>query len=169
MLKSILIAAALSITFSAAAQQENQEKIKPKVLTVEQEAQLKVDQMAAELPLTDKQVKKLFKFFKSDVKYRRENFGPRPEFDGERPHGRPPGGRPPQGLGPGGFPGGRPPQGMGPGQRPPMGGDIDPEEIEEYNQKQEKKLKKILGEDLYNQWRSTHPMEVPKLPEIELQ
>lgn len=32
--------------------------------------------------------------------------------------------------------------------------------------KQEKKLKKILGQDLYSQWRSRHPMDAPKLPDL---
>ena len=50
-----------------------------------------------------------------------------------------------------------------------MGGEVDIEEIEKYNQKQETKLKKILGDDLYTQWRSNHPMKTPKLPEIKLQ
>lgn len=50
-----------------------------------------------------------------------------------------------------------------------MGGPVDIEEIEKYNLKQEKKLEKILGNELYTQWRSAHPMEKPKLPEIELQ
>ena len=110
--KSFLIAAALTITLSAAAQPDQRphhpghhgEGVPPQPLTVEQEAQFKVDQMASELPLTDKQVKKLLKFCKSDIKYRRENFsfegGPRPDFQGERPQGAPPGGRP-QGGGPG--------------------------------------------------------------------
>ena len=188
--KTILIAAALAITFTAAAQPGSQKKafpgapganFQPKQLTVEEEAQIKVDQMSAELPLTEKQVKKFLKFYKNDIEYRRENFqiggGPRPYFKGERPQGPPAGGRPPQGMGQGGFPGGGPGgfpgggPGMGPqGGRPPMmGAPADVEEIEKYNQKQEKKLKKILGEDLYNQWRSRHPMEAPKLPEIELQ
>ena len=172
--KTILLAAALAITLSAAAQPGNQTP--PKHLTVEQEAQLKVDHMASELPLTDKQVKKLLKFYKSDIQYRRENFeftgGPRPDFQGERPQGPPPGGRPPQGMGqggPGGFPGGGP--GMGPqgGFPPQMDKGVDFEEIEKYNLKQEKKLKKILGDNLYTQWRSVHPIEKPKLPEIEIQ
>ena len=50
-----------------------------------------------------------------------------------------------------------------------MGGEFDIEAIQQYNQKQEKKLQKFLGDDLYTQWRSTHPMETPKLPEIKLQ
>ncbi len=50
-----------------------------------------------------------------------------------------------------------------------IGGEVDIEEIEKYNQRQEKKLKKILGDDLYTQWRSSHPMEAPKLPEIKFE
>ena len=42
--------------------------------TVEQEAQMKTDQIAAELGLDEKQIKKVYKFFKSDIQYRRENF-----------------------------------------------------------------------------------------------
>ena len=49
------------------------------------------------------------------------------------------------------------------------GGDVNIETIEKYNAKQEKKLKKILGDDLYNQWRAKHPQERPKLPDVELQ
>lgn len=110
-------------------------------MSVAQLAQLKVDQMAAELPLTEKQVKKLYNYYKNDIEYRRNNL---------------PGG---------GFPSGGP--GMGPGGRPPFpDGVIDPEELERYNQKQEKKLKKILGEDLYAQWRAAHPQEAPKLPDL---
>lgn len=48
-----------------------------------------------------------------------------------------------------------------------MGDQVDFEELEKYNQKQEKKLKKILGDDLYTQWRASHPMERRKLPEAE--
>ena len=33
-------------------------------------------------------------------------------------------------------------------------------------EKQVKKLKKILGEDLYAQWRAAHPQEAPKLPDL---
>ena len=86
--------------------------------SVEQEAQMRVDQMSAEMPLTDKQVKKLLKFYKKDIKYRRENFqmagGPRPE-GGQRPGGQ-------DGRGPGGGPGGN--RGGQGGMRPgnPPGG-----------------------------------------------
>ena len=181
-----LIAASLAICLSAAAQpggqnpgpkdhQRGPEKARP---TVEQEAQMRVDEMAAELPLTDKQVKKLYKYYKKDIQYRRDHFeagagfpkgfpggpggfpggpsGQRPDLQGGRPEDFP-------GSGPGGqrpdFQGGRPPM---------MGEAPDMEEIEKYNAKQEKKLKKILGDDLYAQWRAKHPQERPKLPDVEL-
>jgi len=159
--------------------------------TVEQEAQMRVDQMAAELPLTQKQVKKLLAYYKKDIQYRRDNFqmgrGPRPD-GGERPdnngqsspgmgQGRPPQGG--QGMGPGsgrgpGMGQGRPPQG-GQGMEsgtPPSGRpeiqDVDLEELEKYNLKQDKKLRRIIGEDNFTQWRSSHPHEIPELPEINL-
>ncbi len=176
MKKIYLVAAALTIMLGAAAQPN-----RPQELTVEEAAQLRVDQMSDELPLTQKQEKKLLKFYKKDIQYRRDNFqtgnGPRPDSAGGRPQGMPQGGgRSPQGMGQGmgpggsqgGFPGGGP--GMGPqGGRPQVtGDDIDFEKLDKYNQKQEKKLKKILGDDLYSQWRSSHPMEVPGLPEPQL-
>lgn len=82
------------------------------------------------------------------------------------------GGMPPQGGmggGPeGGFSGGMPPQGGqrpegGPGMGP--GGDIV---TEEYLEKQDKKLKKILTEDQYNKWRAKHPAEYMELPPMEM-
>ena len=65
--------------------------------SVEQEAQMRVDQMSAEMPLTDKQAKKLLKFYKKDIKYRRENF---------QMAGGPGGNRGGQGMRPGNPPGG---------------------------------------------------------------
>ena len=109
---------------------------------------------------------------------RRENFqggghGPRPEAgqgqggprgpQGGMRHGGGPGmGGPGGGMGPGGNrPGGGP--GMRPGGqggRPPMeNAEVDFEKLEKYNAKQEKKLQKILGNDLYTQWRTRHPQE----------
>lgn len=192
MKKTLLIAAAMTIMLSAAAQptgsqkQRSREQFQPKELTVEEEAQHRVDRMSQELPLTQKQVKKLLKFYKKDIQYRRNNFqegnGQRPDFNGERPQGMqqgnrpegmPQGGeRPSQGMRPdgsqGGFPGGGP--GMGPqGSRPQMkGDDVDIEKFEKYNQKQEKKLKKILGDNLYEQWRSKHSKEALQMPEPKL-
>ena len=185
-----LIAACLAISATMAAQPKGQEPRQKdrghrQQMTVQQEAQMRVDAMAAELPLTEKQVKKLVKFYKNDIEYRRENFGggrgPRPE--GMEGHGGPQGGR--GGMRPGGGPGmGGPGGGMGPGNghsgggpgmrpdvqgdRPPMGGEVDFEKMEKYNQKQEKKLHKILGDELYARWCSSHPAEAPKLPDIEL-
>jgi len=161
------------ITLSAAAQPGGHpkhdhpgpfgENVQPKQLTVEEEAQWKVDQMTSELQLTDKQVKKLLKFHKKDIQYRRDNFelagGPRPGFQGERPQLPPQGQRPPQGdVRNGGFPGGGPGVGGPKGGFPPQmdGKKMDFEKIEKYNLKQEKKLKKILGDELYTQWQSSH-------------
>lgn len=191
-----LIAASLAICVGAAAQPSGQEPGKHQgqhhgqkpQLTVEQETQLRVDEMSAELPLTAKQVKKLTKFYKKDIQYRRENFqggghGPRPEAGqgqggprgpqgGMRQGGGPGMGGPGGGMGPGGNrPGGGP--GMRPdgqGGRPPMGNaEVDFEKLEKYNAKQEKKLQKILGTDLYTQWRTRHPQEPPKLPDLQIQ
>lgn len=177
MKRIILITAALAIGLAAAAQPGNQKKAYPgkpgekiQPLTVEQEAQMKVDQMTSELVLTPKQVKKLTSYFKKDITYRRENF---PMAGGRGPKGLPPGGGPqggrPQGMGPGGHPGGGPGMRLdGQGGRPPqMDSEIDFEKLDKYNQKQEKKLRKILGEDNYSLWRSKHPMESPKLPDVE--
>ena len=66
---------------------------------------------------------------------------------------------------PEGGPGMRP---DGQGGRPPMdNAEIDFEQVEKYNAKQEKKLRKILGEPLYSQWRSRHPQEYPGLPDLQ--
>ena len=46
--------------------------------------------------------------------------------------------------------------------------EIDYEKLDKYNAKQEKKLRKILGESLYTQWRSAHPQEQPRLPDLQL-
>lgn len=177
-----LIAASLAFCLSAAAQpadgQQGPKELKHKQLTVEQEAQMRTDQMSSELTLTEKQVKKLYKYHKKDVKYRRDNFERKDPFANGFPGG--PGGQRPDfkggqggpGMGPGGFPGGGP-SGQRPdfqGGRPPMmGGEADFEAQEKYNAKQDKKLRKILGDDLHRQWRTKHPQERPKLPDVELQ
>ena len=175
MKRMILMAAGLAMMLSAAAQpsgerpqmpERPQMKERP---TVEQEAQMKTDQMAAELGLDEKQIKKVYKFFKSDIQYRRENFefggGPRP--DGNFP-------APPSGVRPGGqggFPGGGP--GMRPGNppsgMPDFGGEVDYEELEKYNAKQDKKLRKIIGDENFEKWRAAHPQELPKMPDLELE
>lgn len=129
---------------------------------------MKTDQMTAELGLNEKQIKKVFKFFKNDIQYRRENFvfgGPRPDGNFPAP---PSGGRP---GGEGGFPGGGP--GMRPGNppsgMPAFGGEVDYEALEKYNTKQDKKLRKIIGDENFEKWRAAHPQELPKMPELELE
>jgi len=176
MKRMMIFAVGALIAFSAAAQPGDGKGTKH-ALTIEQRAQRQTDQMAKELVLTEKQVKKLYNFNLKDIKYRQENFGggrperpegkPQGEFKGQKPQGRPEmgEGRPEKGEGhPGmgqGHHGGRPPQ-MG-----SMSED-DLEAMEKYNQKQEKKLRKILGEDNYAKWRSAHPMKGQELPEPEL-
>ncbi len=178
-----LFAASLAIAISAAAQPsgltpENDGAGRPRMKqlpTIEQEARMRVEEMSAEIPLTDKQVKKLLKFYEKDVKYRRENFQ---MAGGPRPEGRPEGGQRPEGQGgrgPGmgqGRPQGGPGMGMGPGNPPggdhPMGQEADFEELEKYNLKQDKKLCKIIGEENFAKWRSSHPHDAPKLPDPEL-
>lgn len=150
--------------------------------TVLQEAQALTDRMAAELGLTEKQVKQVLNFYKSDIKYRRESFesgGPRPDGGFPAPpsgdfHGKggfPAGGSggmrpsgPPPGGGHGGMRSGNPPSG-----RPSFAQEIDYEALEKYNAKQDKKLRKIIGDENFEKWRAAHPQEVPQLPELEIQ
>ena len=145
MKKILLIAASLGIVLSAAAQPDNQKKAYPgkpsdkhqeENLTVEERAQKRVDMMSQELNLTDKQKGKLNDFFVKDFNYRRENFkhpeGPRPEFKGEH--------------------------GGGHGHHHPQMSREDMQKMQKYSIKQEKKLKKIIGDENYSKWRSSHPI-----------
>ena len=73
-------------------------------------------------------------------------------------------------MGPGGpRPGaGGPGPGMRPGNPPfqmPAFGEIDYEELEKYNAKQDKKLRKIIGDENFERWRAAHPQRPPKMPE----
>lgn len=174
-----ILFAGLAFSFAAAAQPtdrisgEGHPAGTHKMMTVQQEAQMRVDAMTAELPLSTKQVKKLTKFYKKDIQYRRDNFqmkggAPRPIAsngqNAQRPNhqGGPGMGHGGPGMGQGGH-------GMGPGMgRPSFSGDseVDYDTIIKYNAKQEKKLKKILGSNLYSQWRSSHPKEKLDLPKI---
>lgn len=198
MKRLILLAAGLAIVLSAVAQPRGdrpgngerpqgdlpQMKERP---TVEQEAQMRTDRLAAEIPLTDKQVKKVYKYFKQDIQYRRDNFeaaGPRPDGNFPAPpsggfpdKGKFPGGGPggPGGMGPGGSrPSGGPgggPGGMRPGNPPagmPFGQEVDLDALEKYNARQDKKLRKILGDEYFEQWRARHSQELPKMPDLEL-
>ena len=58
---------------------------------------------------------------------------------------------------------GNPPSG-----RPPFAQEIDYEALEKYNAKQDKKLRKIIGDENFEKWSTAHPREVPKLPELEI-
>lgn len=73
-----------------------------------------------------------------------------------QPSGQRPG---PGGSGSGMRPG-NPPSGM-----PAFGGEIDYEELEKYNAKQDKKLRKIIGDENFERWRAAHPHEIPKMPD----
>ena len=183
MKRTILMAAGLAMMLSAAAQPRGEKPTfyeRPQMkerLTVEKEAKMKTDRMASELKLDEKQIKKVKKFLKKDIEYRRENF----EFGGPRPEGNfpaPPSGsrggfpgRAPGGMGHGGgFPGGGP--GMRPGNPPsgkPTIKEIDYEGVEKYNAKQDKKLRKIIGDENFVKWRAAHPQEAPKMPELEVE
>lgn len=133
MKKLVLMAAAMLVALGAAAQPGHQHKAKPvkmgqhKERTIDDAAQHRVDQMAAELPLTDKQVKQLQKYYKKDLKQRQK----RHKAVEEGSH------------------------------HPSIG---KSREMEKYQQKQEKKLRKILGDDLHDQWRANHPAGHRELP-----
>ncbi|MGN0194984.1 MAG: hypothetical protein ACI4AE_00830 [Candidatus Cryptobacteroides sp.] len=163
-----------------------------KDMTPEEKAARISDQMRKELGISDKQYKKVYKLFLKDEKALAEQAeqrpGPQgmpgevrpqggkqeggsgqggPEFGG---HGGAMGGHGGPGSGFGGPQGGRqrgghggPEMGLGP-QGPEFHGGSDVFS-EEYIEKREKKLRKILKDDLYNKWRERHPIEMPPLPE----
>ncbi len=185
MKRIVLLAATMAISLAAMAQSSGQvrpdnrnDQRQPSARpSVEQEAQMRVEQMAAEFPLTQKQVKKLLKFYKKDIQYRRDNFqmhgGPRPD-GGQRPGNN--GQRGPE-MGREQRPHGNPGMGAGNGHRPgmeagtppsrrPDNQNVDFEEIEKYNLKQDKKLRKIIGDDNFTRWRASHPNEMPQLPQL---
>ncbi|MGM9748271.1 MAG: hypothetical protein ACI3ZN_05690 [Candidatus Cryptobacteroides sp.] len=155
-------------------------------LSPEEKAKNTADRMKKEIGITEKQYKKVYKLFLAEEKTlaeQREERGPQGGFGGPGmggPHGSFEGGRGgfggpgmggPQG-GRGGFGGpqgghGGPGMGEGPqGQRPEFGRPgPDAGLSDEYIEKREKKLKKILKEDKYQQWREKHPVEYAPLPE----
>jgi len=157
--------------------QNGERPARPEMKSPEEIAKMKSDMMKRELSLTDKQYKKVYKLIKKDQQYRQNQAenqfggGMPPQFGGM---GGPGGGMGGPGMG-GGMMGG-PGGGMGgPGMGGPgMGGQrpegfpgIRPKEnlvSDEYLEKQEKKLKKILTEEQYSLWRSKHPAEHTELP-----
>ena len=57
----------------------------------------------------------------------------------------------------------------GPGMRPDAPKEIDYDALEKFNERQDKTLKKILGEEKFNLWRSKHPRKPLPLPEEQPQ
>lgn len=181
--KFLLVASLLVLSVGMTAQSQDTRPSPPKMKTPEEIAKMKTDRMQSEIGLTDKQYKKVYKYFKKDSEYRQslleERFsGDMPPMGGGPGMGGPGMGGPgmggPGNGGPGGMgrPDGAPSQGeMGKGQRPEGRPEMRPEEAlvsDEYLEKQEAKLKKILTADQYTQWRSKHPSEQNTLPPMEM-
>ena len=57
----------------------------------------------------------------------------------------------------------------GHGMRPDAPKEIDYDALEKFNERQDKTLKKILGEEKFNLWRSKHPRKPLPLPEEQPQ
>lgn len=138
----------------------------------------KADMMQREVGLDDKQYKKVYKLFKKDYEYRADAMEmPEGGFPGGFPGGQGgfPGGGPGMGGPGGGFPGGGPGMG-GPGMGGPGGGFPGgpgmgaPMKVvdDEYLEKQDKKLRKILTAEQYEKWDARHPREYMELPPIEM-
>lgn len=177
--------------------QESGRPAPPKQISPEEFAKGQADMMKAELGIDQKQYKKVYNFFKKDQEHRQSqsnsfNGFPPPPGGMGGPGGMPGGGMPDGGGGMGGPGGGMrgPGGGMqgggmgGPGGGMPGGGQgmsgqggprdgmgPGPEGMQvsdEYLEKQEKKLKKILTPDQYSAWRAKHPAEHHELPPLEL-
>jgi len=171
------------------AQEQPARPERPKMKSPEERAEATAGRMREEVGLTDKQYKKVYKHFLKDYKYRQELA--EEAFADKMPQGGPgmggpgmggPGG---PGMGPGGP--GMGGSGMGPGmgrpdgnppargeakegerpQRPEGMNPFDSLVSDEYLEKQEMKLKKILSEEQYAQWRQKHPSEQHELPPLE--
>lgn len=179
----------LTLGFFAQAQERGAFPGPQKMTSPAERAERKAEMMQKEVGLTDKQYKKVYKLFKKDYQYRQdlmeERMGGMPPM-GERPEGMGgPGGGPGMGGprggmgGPGGGPGmgggprggGMPPQGEMSGRPRPEGfpgmGPGGAEVSDEYIEKQDRKLRKILTEEQYGQWRAKHPIEHRELPPVE--
>lgn len=117
-------------------------------LSYEDQAKEKVEEMKKELNLTEKQCKKLVRQFKVDIQYRAEAVS-RGAFSGMG------GGMMGGGMMGGGMMGGGMMGGGSNRQTYGLSYYID----EKYLAKEDKRLRKTLGEELYNQWRANHPAE----------
>jgi len=193
MKKLISAIGVLTISFSVLSAQPQKESrpAPPKQQAPEEIARHQADMMKAEIGINDKQYKKVYNLIKKDFEYRqnqsRPNFG-----NGFPPQGGPGGGMGGPGMGgPGGGMGGPGMGGPGGGMGGPgMGGsgmgrpEGGPEGFggpgkgmgprpegspvsDEYLEKQEQKLKKILTPEQYDRWRGKHPAEHHALPPLE--
>ena len=137
----------------------------PKRITPETIAQSKTDKMRETLSLTEKQCKKLYKLNLQEAQEQQAKHSPRP--GSKRPQGLPPRGERPER------------EGFRPGMPPREDiNNLSPEQRKKNAEKREKKLKKILGEEKFAQWKNfaaeeqkNHPnrpetkgMEIPPIP-----
>jgi len=195
-MKIFVVASIMMLGIGMSAQPQGGRPMPPKQRTPEEIAKKQADMMKSEVNLTDKQYKKVYNLIKKDHEYRQsqaeQQFGGGMPPQGGRPGGMGgPGGMDgPGGMGggmmmgggPGGMGGpgggsmggGRPPRGeMGQGPRPEGGhpgmGPGSDIVTEEYLEKQDWKLKKILTAEQYSKWRSNHPAEHLELPPMKLE
>lgn len=175
-MKLFVAASVMMLSIGMSAQPQGGRPMPPKQRTPEEIAKKESEQMKFEVNLTEKQYKKVYNLIKKDQEYRQSRTGKQFE-EGLPPQGRGPGMGAPGGMGSGimgggSMGGGRPPLGeMGQGPRPEAGQPrMDPREdvvTEEYLEKQDKKLRKILTAEQYSKWRSKHPAEHLELPPVE--
>lgn len=125
----------------------------------EQIARRKSDLLAAELQLTDKQNRKVYKIYLQQAKKSSKNLETdRPAFqEGRRPDGPPQGGRRPQGPPPGNADrGGHGPQQSGDAGRPGMqhrpANSMPVMESDKEIAARDKKMRKILSSEQYDKW-----------------
>lgn len=186
MKKCLFALSALILTFSVLSAQPPQpprdstRPAPPKIQTPEEIAKEQADMMREELGITDKQYKKVYNLIKKDYESRQQGQGSGDGFPpppGGMGGGPGMGGGMPMGGGPG-MGGGMPPMGGGPGMdqgggnRPPKPEGFEPgykPVTEEYLEKQEEKLKKILTPEQYEKWRANHPSEIYDLPPLEFE
>lgn len=183
-----IIAAFVLLSCALSAQPQGARPEPPKMKDPAELAKDISDRMQQEVGLDAKQYKKVYNLYKKDFQYR-QNAAQERMGGGMPPQGGPgmggPGGGGMMGGGPGGMGGdfgggmmgggmsgqGMPPQGAGQGQRPEGGPGMGPGEnlvTDEYLEKQDKKLRKILSPEQYRKWSSNHPAEHLELPPLEI-
>lgn len=127
-------------------------------------ATMRADDLDRQLDLSDKQYKKVYRWYKKMASEMADGNGQPSEKNGGPMGGPGMGGGMPGGMGPGGMPGGMGgpggmPGGMGPGGPdgmsggPGQGGPKSPDS-DEWKEKTEKKFSKILTSEQYDRWIS---------------